>query len=81
MDKQSIWPAGRKFAVDNMYFSKEGGYSMYAVSRSEKSDTLRAEIGFGLPANYKIRRDSRGNEYIIAKGRAYVSTPNMIVPS
>jgi|GEM_PF-4207325 len=59
-----------KFVAGRCYWS-EDKYEMYVVNRFDGTNLLRVEVGFGLPANYKIRRDNRGREWIKAKGRIY----------
>jgi hypothetical protein len=58
------------FCVDRRYWSDDR-YEMYVVNRFDRIGFVRVELGFGLPANYKIRKDTLGREYIIAKGRTY----------
>ena len=59
-----------KFIINRSYWS-EDKYEMYVCNRFNRANLLRVEIGFGLPANYKIRRDSRGMEWIKAKGHIF----------
>ena len=59
-----------KFITDRRYWS-EDGYEMYVCGRFDRTNLLRVEVGFGFPANYKIRIDYRGYEWIRAKGRMF----------
>jgi len=64
-----------KFNVGQCYWS-EDKYQMYVVNRFDRTNLLRVELGFGLQANYKIRkRCFDGREYIIAKKRVYWAFP------
>jgi len=63
-----------KFVVNRRYWTSDGSYEMTVVGRFERSGLVRCEIGFGLPANYKIRTDYSGREYITAKGRDYFAS-------
>ena len=63
-----------KFLIDRRYWSDDK-HEMYVVGRFDRTGLIRAEVGFALPANYKIRTDSWGCEYIIAKGRTYRAFP------
>jgi hypothetical protein len=64
-----------KFIAGRRYWTEGGGYEMFVVNRFDRIGRIRAEIGFGLPANYKVRVDILGREYIVAKGRRYESFP------
>jgi len=59
-----------KFIVGRRYFS-EDKYEMSVCGRFDRTNLLRVEVGFGLPANYKIRVDTLGREYITAKSRVF----------
>jgi len=59
-----------KFIINRRYWS-EDKYEMYVCGRFDRTNLLRVEVGFSLPANYKIRRDYRGREWIKAKGRIF----------
>ena len=62
-----------KFCVERRYTSVDG-YDMFVVARFDKypeASLLRVEVGFGSPANYKIRTDRSGREYIAAKGHVF----------
>jgi len=61
-----------KFIVNRRYWS-EDKYEIYVCNRFDRTNLLRVEVGFGLPANYKIRRDFRGCEYIKAKGHVFTA--------
>ena len=63
-----------KFVVGQRYWSADK-YEMIVVDRFDRTNLLRVEVGFGLPANYKIRKGFDGREYIIAKKRIYESFP------
>ena len=58
------------FIANRRYWSDDY-YEMYVCNRFERTNLLRVEVGFGLPANYKIRRDYRGAEWIKAKGHIF----------
>ncbi len=62
------------FEINRRYWS-EDRHEMYVVGRFERTGLLRVEVGFGLPANYRIRTDRMGCEYINAKGRTYRAFP------
>ena len=59
-----------KFIENRRYWSDDK-YEMYVVKRFDLHGLLRVEVGFGLPANYRVRKDAHGREYIQAKGRIY----------
>jgi hypothetical protein len=63
-----------RFCINRRYWS-EDRYEMLVVNRFDRTGLIRAEIGFALPANYKIRKDRRGCEYIVAKGRTFRAFP------
>jgi hypothetical protein len=63
-----------KFIPNRRYWSDDK-YEIYVCNRFDKTGLLRAEVGFGLPANYKIRKDALGCEWIKAKGRVYRAFP------
>ena len=63
-----------RFYVGRRYFSDDK-YEIFVCGRFDRTNLLRAEVGIGLPANYKIRVDSQGCEYINAKGRVYRAFP------
>jgi hypothetical protein len=63
-----------KFITDRRYWS-EDKYEMYVCGRFGRTNLLRVEVGFGMPANYKIRRDYRGREWIKAKGHIFRAHP------
>ena len=63
-----------KFVIDRKYFS-EDRFEMYVVGRFDNTNIIRAEIGFGLPKNFKIRKDHTDCEYILANGRVYRAFP------
>ena len=63
-----------KFVIGRKYWSDDK-YEMMVVNRFDQTGLVRCELGFGMPANYKIRKDSCGEEYIIAKRRIYRSFP------
>jgi hypothetical protein len=54
---------------------------MYVVGRFDRTGMLRAEVGFALPANYKIRLDFWGCEYIMVRGREFRAAPYAIAIS
>ncbi len=61
-----------RFCVDRHYYSDE--YSIHVVGRFDRSGLIRAEFGFGLPRNYKIRKGYAGKkdvEHIIVKGHVF----------
>ena len=62
-----------RFIVNRRYWS-EDKYEMFVCDRFDRTGLLRVEVGFGLPVNYKIRKDYRGCEWIKAKGRIYRAT-------
>jgi len=59
-----------KFIVGRRYWSKDK-YEIFVVNRFDRTNLLRVEAGFGLPANYKIRKGFDGREYIISKKRVF----------
>ncbi len=59
-----------KFETGRRYWSDDR-YEMYVVDRFDRTGLIRVEVGFAMPANYKIRKDYYGCEYIIAKGREF----------
>ena len=59
-----------QFIVNRRYWSDDR-YEMFVVNRFDMTNLLRVEVGFGLPANYKIRRDFQGREFITSKGRTF----------
>ena len=59
-----------KFIVGWRYWS-EDKYEMTVVNRFDQTNLIQVEVGFGLPANYKIRKDFQGREWITAKGRTF----------
>jgi hypothetical protein len=59
-----------KFTIDRRYWSDDN-YKMYVCKRFDEINLIRVEIGFGLPANYKIRKDIQGFEWIKAKGHIF----------
>ena len=63
-----------KFIAGCRYWSDDK-YEMFVVNRFDRTGIVRCELGFGLPANYKIRYDFKGCEYINAKGRVYSAFP------
>ena len=63
----------RKFVVGRKYFSDDG-CEIYVCNRFGDCG-LRAEVGFGFPANYKIHTDAKGCEYINAKGHIFRAFP------
>ena len=59
-----------KFIVGNRYWSDDK-HEIYVCDRFDRTNLLRVEVGFGLPANYKIRKDYRGEEWIRAEGHIF----------
>lgn len=59
-----------KFIVGLRYWSDDK-YEMTVVNRFDDTSLLRVEVGFGLPANYKIRKGYKGREWIKAKGHVF----------
>ena len=59
-----------KFIAGRRYWSDDK-YEITVVNRFDRTNLLRVEVGFGLPANYKIRKGYDGREWIKAKGRIY----------
>jgi len=57
------------FQENRRYFSDDGR-ELYVCHRN-RGEMLRAECGFSFPANYKIRKDFRGVEFITAKGHTF----------
>ena len=59
------------FIVGLRYWSDDRHEMMIVVNRFDKSNLIRVEVGSGHPANYKIRKDNQGWEYIKAKGHTF----------
>ena len=59
-----------KFKAGERYFSDDNRDTV-VVSRS--TNYIRAEIGFGMSANYKIHIDTFGREWIKAKGHVFIA--------
>jgi len=59
-----------RFIEGRRYWSDDK-YEIFVVKRYDRTNLLRAEVGFGLPANYKIRTDALSREWIKAKDRIY----------
>jgi hypothetical protein len=57
--------------IERQRYWSEDKYEMYVVRRFDNTELLRVEIGFGLPANYRLRQDVFGREYIQAKGHIF----------
>ena len=68
---------GRQLANGRIF--SEDGYEGYISGRKERNHTtdgrvnprIYANIGFAFPQLYKIRKDARGNEFIIIKGHRF----------
>jgi len=66
-----------KFIEGRRYWSEYFGrttherYEIYVVRRYDSTNLLRLEAGFALPANYKIRKEHNGREWVKVKGHIY----------
>jgi hypothetical protein len=60
-----------KFIEGRRYFAVDGKNDFTVEKRFGNKNLVRGFVGFGLPANYKIRADYRGCEYITAKGHVF----------
>lgn len=60
-----------KFEAGERYWSDDGGRDMVVHKRLEYSGMIRAVVGMGLPANYKVRTTTKGREWIKAKGYVF----------
>ena len=59
-----------RFQVGERYFSDDN-HEMTVHSRSK--EYIRVAVGFGLPANYKIKHDFMKREWVKAKGHVFTA--------